>query len=236
MIFFCSSVPTPPGPIAVESQTEKSINFTWPFPYNMTHANSNFSVSSVNGTSLTANNWFLLGYLESGSPYNISVVTVGVLGYQSSPVTALNYTSECDYCVCKTVTIICNKKRKNIYNLQTFSFSSCFICFTFSGPSAVINLEQTEITTNAVTLVWEQPESKPHYKYEVQVTNGSYFDYEVVETITDTVNGLSSGSKYTFTVTTQTADGTQASPVTVSYFTRMNTSIRLKLLCPWNSC
>ncbi|KAG7244497.1 hypothetical protein INR49_030149 [Caranx melampygus] len=175
-----ATFPTPPGPIAVEFQTEESINFIWPVPDLMNHTNYSFSVSSIHGTSLTANNSFLLGHLESGSLYNISVVTVGVSGYQSTPVTAQNYTR----------------------------------------PLAVINLTETEITTNAVTLEWKQLNSKPHYTYEVKFTNGSYSYHRVVNMTTDTVDGLSSGSHYSFTVTTQTADGTQASPVTVSYFTR----------------
>lgn len=80
----------------VESQSVESINFTWPFPDYMNHQQYSFSVSSFNGSFLTNNNWFLLDSLQSGSPYNISVVTVGVLDYKSTAVTARNYTSKCD--------------------------------------------------------------------------------------------------------------------------------------------
>lgn len=80
----------------VASQTVESINFTWPFPEDMNHSQYNFSVSSLNGPLLIQNNWFLLDGLQSGSPYNISVVTVGVQSYESTAVTAINYTSEWD--------------------------------------------------------------------------------------------------------------------------------------------
>lgn len=82
-------------------------------------------------------------------------------------------------------------------------------------------LRQSEVTTDAITLVWEQQESKPHYSYVVQTSNGSIFLSNTVLNTTTTIAGLVAGSNYSFTVTTQTADGTQAAPVTVYYFTRM---------------
>ncbi|XP_078024164.1 receptor-type tyrosine-protein phosphatase eta isoform X8 [Epinephelus lanceolatus] len=175
-----ATFPNPPGPIMVESQTVKSINFTWPSPEDMDHNQYNFTVSSFNGSSLTGNNWFLLDNLQSGSPYNISVVTVGVMNYESTAVTTENYTR----------------------------------------PYPVTMLRQTEITTSEVTLEWEQPESKPDYSYVVQTTNGSFPVSKTVFNRTTTIRELLSGSNYSFTVTTQTADGTQADPRTVSYFTR----------------
>nr|XP_033491214.1 receptor-type tyrosine-protein phosphatase eta isoform X7 [Epinephelus lanceolatus] len=175
-----ATFPNPPGPIMVESQTVKSINFTWPSPEDMDHNQYNFTVSSFNGSSLTGNNWFLLDNLQSGSPYNISVVTVGVMNYESTAVTTENYTR----------------------------------------PYPVTMLRQTEITTSEVTLEWEQPESKPDYSYVVQTTNRSFPVSKTVFNRTTTIRELLSGSNYSFTVTTQTADGTQADPRTVSYFTR----------------
>ncbi|KAM6925928.1 receptor-type tyrosine-protein phosphatase eta-like [Lycodopsis pacificus] len=176
-----ATFPNPPGPIMVESQTVKSIDFTWSSPEGMDHDQYNFSVSSFNGSFLIRNNWFLLNNLQSGSSSSISVVTVGVLNYESTAVTAENYTR----------------------------------------PYAVTMLRQTGITTNAVTLEWEQHKNKSHYSYLLETTNGSITKSEVVlDKLDATITGLLSGSNYSFTVTTQTADGTQAAPVTVSYFTR----------------
>lgn len=89
-------VPNPPGSITVVSQTVESINFTWASPLDMDQNQYNFTVSSVQGSLPTSNNWFLLDNLQSGTLNSISVVTVGLLGYESSAVTANNYTSKRD--------------------------------------------------------------------------------------------------------------------------------------------
>ncbi|KAM7414244.1 hypothetical protein PAMA_019185 [Pampus argenteus] len=176
-----ATFPNPPGPIVVESQTVKSINFTWAFPEGMDGYQYTFRVSNITASFEIKDNWFLLSSLQSGTRYDISVVTVGALDYESTAVTAENYTR----------------------------------------PYPVTMLRQTDITTNAVTLVWEQPESKSDYLYVVQVTNGSLFQSKAeVSYTTYTITGLLSGSNYRFTVAAQTADGTLADPVTVSYFTR----------------
>lgn len=96
--------------------------------------------------------------------------------------------------------------------------------FMFSGPHPVAMLREAEITTNTLTLEWEQKEVKPDYSYVVNVTNRSFYRSENAFTTTHTVSGLQSGTNYSFTVTTQTADGTLAAPVTNSYFTRMRIS------------
>lgn len=57
----------------------------------------NFSVSTFNGSLVTKNNWLVLDNLQSGSPYNISVVAVGQFGYESRRVVAENYTSKYDH-------------------------------------------------------------------------------------------------------------------------------------------
>ncbi|XP_065812681.1 receptor-type tyrosine-protein phosphatase eta [Labrus bergylta] len=174
-----ATFPNPPGAIMVESQTVDSINFTWSLPKNMDHMQYNFSVSTKNGSCLVGNNSYPLTDLQSGSPYNISVVTVGVWNYESSAVKAQNYTK----------------------------------------PHPVtVRGDETLITTNKVTLFWEQPEKKSHYSYVVEVSSGA--PPQTVNETTITITGLSSGSNYSFTVTTQTADGTKAAPVAVSYFTR----------------
>ncbi|XP_063757417.1 receptor-type tyrosine-protein phosphatase eta isoform X5 [Eleginops maclovinus] len=175
-----ATFPNPPGPIMVVSQTVESINFTWASPENMNHSLYTFSVSDFNGSYPVTINWFLLKHLQSGSPYNIFVVTVGVSNYKSTPVTTENYTR----------------------------------------PYHVTMLRETEITTNSVTLEWEQLENK-NYSYVVQTTaNGSFIPTKTVNNQSIRITGLQSGSNYSFTVSTQTADGTQAAPVAVFYFTR----------------
>lgn len=84
------------------------------------------------------------------------------------------------------------------------------------GPHRVTGLREAEVTTETVTLLWEQQESKPHYSYVVQVSNS---DPTTVSNTSHKFTGLVPGNNYNFTVTTQTADGTSAAPVTLSLFT-----------------
>ncbi|XP_076026463.1 receptor-type tyrosine-protein phosphatase eta-like isoform X3 [Genypterus blacodes] len=176
-----ATIPTPPGPIMVDSQTTDSITFSWALPEDMELNQYNFSVYSNNQDSLTQNiNSITLQNLSSGTAYSISVATVGSNHYQSTVVMTQNYTR----------------------------------------PHSVTMLRPTEISTNTVTLVWEQPENKPHYSYMVQVTNGSVYPPGITFNTTYTIRGLHSGSNHTFTVTTQTADGTMATPSTIYSFTQ----------------
>ncbi|XP_071395777.1 receptor-type tyrosine-protein phosphatase eta-like [Centroberyx affinis] len=176
-----ATFPNPPGSIMVESQTTDALNMSWALPEHMEPGQYNFTVFSLNKEFLITNNWILLPQLQSGTAYNVSVVTVGALGYQSTVVMTQNYTR----------------------------------------PHSVSMLREAGISPTTVTLLWDQPESKPGYSYLVQTTNSedSSIIYLLVFNTTYTITGLLSGSNYTFTVTTQTADGTKATPVTVSYFT-----------------
>ncbi|KAJ4938008.1 hypothetical protein JOQ06_002635, partial [Pogonophryne albipinna] len=98
----------------------------------------------------------------------------------------------------------------------------------YTRPYSVTNLRETEITTDSVTLEWEQPKDK-NYSYVVQTSNSSFNSFETVRNKhNQTIHGLLSGSNYSFTVTTQTADGTEAAPMAVSYFTRPYSIEQLK--------
>ncbi|CAL8376120.1 unnamed protein product [Arctogadus glacialis] len=87
-----ATYPNPPGPLTVESQTTDSINVSWSSPKDEEPGQYNFSVSYQNRTNSTENGWFLLEILESGTLYNITVVTVGPLGLQSEMVSTSNST------------------------------------------------------------------------------------------------------------------------------------------------
>lgn len=86
-----------------------------------------------------------------------------------------------------------------------------------------------QVTTNAVTLTWEQRESKPSYLYVVQASDDSIFLNETVVVTTYNITGLVPGSPYNFTVISQTADGTRATPTATSSYTGMSVANMLKL-------
>lgn len=89
-------------------------------------------------------------------------------------------------------------------------------------PHGVSNLTQTQVTTNSVSLKWDQLESKPYYYYNVQAFNSSHSETisSNASSTNKTVDKLESGTNYTFIVTTVTPDGTRSEPSMVSYFTR----------------
>ncbi|KAM3608811.1 uncharacterized protein V6R79_005192 [Siganus canaliculatus] len=112
-----------------------------------------------------------------------------------------------------------------LYTFQVFTVveevnSTMETVSTYTRPHPVSNLKKAGITPEELTLVWEQTESKPNYSYVVEASDGTNsLSYETKQ-ITLTIPGLLSGSCYDFSVTTQTADGTQApNAVTVSYCT-----------------
>ncbi|XP_029524358.1 receptor-type tyrosine-protein phosphatase eta-like isoform X3 [Oncorhynchus nerka] len=177
-----ATYPNPPGTQKVEDQTTGSINISWARPLDMDLGQYRFSVFYLGQHNLTEHNWILLENLQSGTLYNITVVTVGPLDYQSTAVTTANYTR----------------------------------------PRSVSGLTEAGITPTDVTLVWDQPENKAGYSFKVEVTypNGSLLIAVTVNNTKIIVTGLQSGCNYTFTVTTLTEDGTMATPVKVSYYTR----------------
>ncbi|KAG5849218.1 hypothetical protein ANANG_G00107630 [Anguilla anguilla] len=84
-----ATYPNPPEAIEVVEQTTGSINISWDRPLDMDQGQYNFTVFISSPNLMTADNWARLDNLTSGTPYNISVVTVGPLGYQSMPVRIL---------------------------------------------------------------------------------------------------------------------------------------------------
>ncbi|KAM4017399.1 receptor-type tyrosine-protein phosphatase eta-like [Anomaloglossus baeobatrachus] len=89
--------PTPPGTLSTNTTTTKNLTLSWSEPVNMTSVNKSYNISygispstNLSVTSPTTN--VTLQSLISGTNYSISVVTVGVRGYQSSPVTTSVYT------------------------------------------------------------------------------------------------------------------------------------------------
>ncbi|KAJ7997630.1 hypothetical protein DPEC_G00214120 [Dallia pectoralis] len=87
-----ATYPNPPGPILVEYRNLSAINISWALPMGMNQVQYQFSVSTLDRSNQTGSSWFLLDNLQSGTPYNITVKTVGALGYLSTEVTKQTYT------------------------------------------------------------------------------------------------------------------------------------------------
>ncbi|KAL0968000.1 hypothetical protein UPYG_G00260820 [Umbra pygmaea] len=87
-----ATYPNLPGAITVQNQTNNSINISWTPPMGMNQVPYTFSVFNQGQQNQTNSSWFLWNNLQSGTPYNISVVTVAAFNYQSPPVMMLIYT------------------------------------------------------------------------------------------------------------------------------------------------
>lgn len=86
----CSAVPNPPGPLDILAKTNNSIDVKWQEAPLMTVGSFHYrlSISPPGGgvnVSLT-NTSHSFAPLLSGTPYNISVLTVGALGFESEEV------------------------------------------------------------------------------------------------------------------------------------------------------
>ncbi|XP_056384175.1 receptor-type tyrosine-protein phosphatase beta-like [Hyla sarda] len=92
-----ATCPTPPENINFSSITTRNLTLSWSEPVNMTGVNKSYIITygifpSTNLTETSNTTNVTLQNLISGSNYSISVVTVGVRGYQSSPVSSSVYT------------------------------------------------------------------------------------------------------------------------------------------------
>ncbi|KAJ8343214.1 hypothetical protein SKAU_G00305430 [Synaphobranchus kaupii] len=90
-----ATYPNPPGAIHAEEQTTDSITISWGWPQDMDWGQYSFIIfhqDHPNGQTLTSNRT-VLANLTSGTLYNISLVTVGPMNYQSTAVTAEIYTN-----------------------------------------------------------------------------------------------------------------------------------------------
>ncbi|XP_073434625.1 receptor-type tyrosine-protein phosphatase beta-like [Dendrobates tinctorius] len=136
-----ATYPTPPGTLSFILITTKNLTLSWPEPVNMTGVNKTYNVSygiypSTNLSVTSPTTSVTLQSLISGTNYSITVVTVGVRGYQSSPVTTSVYT--------KPISV----KSLLITNLTTYSVS-----LTWSRPdeyqSSYTYRIQTNVTSSA---------------------------------------------------------------------------------------
>ncbi|XP_069823903.1 receptor-type tyrosine-protein phosphatase eta-like [Dendropsophus ebraccatus] len=93
--------PTPPEGLIFNVIQAQNLTLSWMEPVNMTGVNKSYNINywifsssyeTVITKTSTTKNYITLKNLNSGTNYSISVVTVGVRGYQSSPLTTSVYT------------------------------------------------------------------------------------------------------------------------------------------------
>lgn len=86
----CPAVPNPPGPLDVLAKTNSSIDIAWQEAPLMTAGSFSYRLSITSpggGVNISVTNTsHSFASLLSGTPYNISVLTVGALGFESEEV------------------------------------------------------------------------------------------------------------------------------------------------------
>ncbi|XP_059369293.1 receptor-type tyrosine-protein phosphatase eta-like isoform X2 [Carassius carassius] len=87
-----ATLPTPPGEF-VTMQSTNSLNISWARPLNMSSVSHYFQLSYSNSTLNCSQNYSSLTGLDAGVQYNITVRTVGAMGYFSSPQFLTAYTN-----------------------------------------------------------------------------------------------------------------------------------------------
>ncbi|XP_044126392.1 receptor-type tyrosine-protein phosphatase beta-like [Bufo gargarizans] len=92
-----ATYPTQPGKLSFISIRTKNLTLSWTEPVNMTGVTKSYNISygmfpSTNITVTSSATNVTLQKLTSGTNYSITVVTVGVRGYPSSPVSTSVYT------------------------------------------------------------------------------------------------------------------------------------------------
>ncbi|XP_077143239.1 uncharacterized protein LOC143806509 isoform X2 [Ranitomeya variabilis] len=134
-----ATYPTPPGILSFTTVTTKNLTLSWLEPVNMTGVNKTYTISygiypstNLSVTNLTTS--VTLQNLTSGTNYSIAVVTVGVRGYQSSPVTTSVYT--------KPISV----KSLLITNVTTYSVS-----LAWSRPDEYQTLYRYRVQTNVTS-------------------------------------------------------------------------------------
>ncbi|XP_055078519.1 receptor-type tyrosine-protein phosphatase eta [Periophthalmus magnuspinnatus] len=200
-VLYCAEVVTRSGPM--ENKSSKRCNATFPTPP------GSISVSDRTERSIT----FSWDAPKDMSPdqyhFNVTVIDIRRETQENPNIAVSGLVSGSPY----TVVVVTIGVNDLVSQEVTYT--------AYTKPYPVTDLQQTEITTELVTLKWNQTEYKPDYKYLVQVFNTSGLVTKInVTDLNYTEIGLMSGTNYSFSVTAQTADGTAATPKTVSYFTR----------------
>lgn len=201
----CPAVPNPPGPIDILARTNSSIDIKWQEAPLMTVGSFSYQVSitlpgGIDYISVTNTNHSFTS-LRSGTPYNISVLTVGVLNFKSEEVQIYMVNTSKRF-----VPMLVNKVQ--IHCGSGFSPASLP---SQPEPFSVRNLSVSSVGKDWTTLVWGHPdEHRDSYRYNVTWKGPENSSSVQTQNNTLHIPNLVPGSLYHFFVTTETFDGTQS--------------------------
>lgn len=140
--------------------------------------------------------------LLSGTSYNLTVLTVGALGFESEEVQIDPVTTSKSFVPVS---------QKCLVKLWIWFFTSRLSSIAQPGPFSVNNLSLSSVGVSQTTVVWDHPdEYKESYRYNVTWKGSDNVSSVQTGEKTYTISDLVPGSLYHFFVTTEISDGTQA--------------------------
>ncbi|KAM5138255.1 receptor-type tyrosine-protein phosphatase beta-like [Mantella aurantiaca] len=153
-----ATYPTPPGIIAFNTIRANAATLSWEEPTNMTGLVQSYNInywnasSSSNWTQTSYSNNVTLQSLTSGTNYTISVVTVGVRGYQSTPVTASVYTKPWPVLYLRFIDVTSNAVTINWSKPSEYQSSYSYrVQINVASSSTMIN--NTIVTNESTTIL-----------------------------------------------------------------------------------
>lgn len=202
----CPAVPNPPGPLDILAKTNSSIDIKWQEAPLMTVGSFHYRLSITppgGGVNVSvANSSHSFAPLLSGTPYNISVLTVGALGFESeeAEISMVNTS--------KRFVPMLGKETVQIY--CGFGFTPSFLP-SRPEPFNVKNMRVSSVGENDTMVVWDHPDDyKESYRYNVTWKSSENVSSNRTLKNTSYIPDLVPGTLYHFFVTTETFDGTQA--------------------------
>ncbi|XP_064169872.1 receptor-type tyrosine-protein phosphatase beta-like [Anguilla rostrata] len=189
-----ATYPNPPGAIHAEEQTTDSITISWGRPQGMDLGQYSFIIfyqPHQNGQNETTNNTAVLGNLTSGTLYNISVVTVGPMDYQSSAATAGIYT-----------------RPYPILGLNATTINTTVVVLHWHRPQGYQQGYSYRVETSCCM---PTPRNQTEQNSMATIT-----DQNSMATITDLIPGINCS----FTVYSQVQNGVEGEPISVYQYTK----------------
>lgn len=222
MMSLSPAVPNPPGPIDILTKTTSSIGMRWKEAPLVTVASFQYRLTITSHEAevyIPGNNTHhTFASLLSGTSYNISVATVGAMGFESEEVQIhlVNTSKGLYFCTPKNVKA---QAFTDLYLLSCNNYISQMSSFKQSGPFSVKYLNAST-KEEGITVMWFKPdEYKGSYRYNVTWQSSDGANSVMTEDNEYDISNLVPGRRYKVSVTTETSDGTQGASRWISICT-----------------
>ncbi|XP_052005244.1 receptor-type tyrosine-protein phosphatase eta [Xyrauchen texanus] len=177
-----ATLPTPPGDLLVTAQSTNSLNISWARPVNMISVPHYYLLQYSNSTliSNTINcslNYSSVPLLSAGVQYNITVKTVGAMGYLSSPQYLTAYTNPTAVSVVRVNGFTENSIFLSWQQLDVQQYGYSYL-LTFTLPNGTD--KQKTVSNTTAQLLSLQSASQYNISIIVQTAGGTKSDPQLI--------------------------------------------------------